>query len=121
MIIGLFGEKIQQWGSPKLFLNRYFSQIVRSIAWHVFNQVRCKRAPVKRTKELTKRTKELTKTSILDMIDYMMAGAGITREQAMIAMDTIIHYVQLHPGEKLNRMIGYLFGHQKQDRSGSLN
>lgn len=44
------------------------------------------------------------------MIDYLMAGAGITREQALIAMETIVHYVQAHPGEKINRVIGQLFG-----------
>ena len=57
-----------------------------------------------------KKVKEITKTSLLDTIDYLMAGAGITREQALVAMETIVHYVQAHPGEKINRVIGQLFG-----------
>ena len=57
-----------------------------------------------------KKAKELTKTSILDIIDYLMAGAGVTREQAVVAMETIVHYVQNNPGEKINRVIGLLFG-----------
>lgn len=44
------------------------------------------------------------------MIDYLMAGAGITREQALVAMETIVHYVKAHPGEKINRVIDQLFG-----------
>ncbi|MGZ5136126.1 MAG: hypothetical protein ACXWCG_13295 [Flavitalea sp.] len=63
-----------------------------------------------------KKVKEITKTSILDMIDYLMAGAGITREQALIAMETIVHYVQPHPGEKINRVIGQLFGETNHRR-----
>ena len=63
-----------------------------------------------------KRAKEITKTSILDIIDYLMAGAGITREQAMVAMETIAHYVQNNPGEKINRMIGLLFGSKNDGR-----
>ncbi|HUR11720.1 MAG TPA: hypothetical protein VM012_10150 [Flavitalea sp.] len=68
-----------------------------------------------------KRTKEITKTSILDMVDFLMASTGITREQAVIALNTIVHYVQLHPGEKLNRMIGFLFGGSKRQNPESLN
>ena len=71
--------------------------------------------------EIVKRVKQITKTSILDIVDYLMAGAGITRDQAAIAMDTIVHYVQTHPGEKLNKMIGFLFGGQKQEGTESLN
>jgi hypothetical protein len=67
-----------------------------------------------------KRAKEITKTSILDIIDYLMAGAGITREQALVAMETIVHYVQNHPGEKINRMIGLLFG-AKTDGTEAMN
>ncbi len=63
-----------------------------------------------------KRAKEITKTSILDIIDYLMAGAGITREQALVAMETIVHYVQNHPGEKIHRVIGLLFGGKSDGR-----
>jgi hypothetical protein len=63
-----------------------------------------------------KKAKEITKTSILDMIDYLMAGVGITREQAWVAMETIVHYVQAHPGEKINRAIAQLFGGRNDGR-----
>jgi hypothetical protein len=70
--------------------------------------------------EIVKKVKEITKTSILDMIDYLMAGAGINKEQALVAMDAIVHYVQAHPGEKLNRMLNQLL-RGKNDRSEAMN
>lgn len=50
------------------------------------------------------------------MIDYLMAGAGITREQALVAMETVVHYVQAHPGEKINKVISQLFGANNNER-----
>ena len=79
------------------------------LLWHVFD-------PNQGKNEIVKRAKEITKTSILDIIDYLMAGAGVTREQALVAMETIVHYVQNTPGEKINRMIGILFGGKNDQR-----
>ena len=63
----------------------------------------------------------ITRTSLVDMVDFMMAQTGINREQASIALDTIVHYIKKHPGEPFNKLVTYLFGHDKENGKGSLN
>ena len=70
---------------------------------------------------LVKRKIETYRTSIVDMVDFMMAQTGISREQASIALDTIVHYIRKHPGEPLNKLVGYLFGQDKTNGNSSLN
>ena len=68
-----------------------------------------------------KRKMQITKTSIMDMVDFMMAQTGINREQATIAFDTIVHYIKKHPADPLNKLTGFLFGSEKQSGNSSLN
>jgi hypothetical protein len=55
------------------------------------------------------------------MVDFMMAQTGINREQASIALDTIVHYIKKHPSEPLNKLVGYIFGQDKESGRSSLN
>jgi hypothetical protein len=55
------------------------------------------------------------------MVDLMMAQTGINREQAVIALDTIVHYMKKHPLDPFNKLVGYLFGNDKESGKGSLN
>jgi hypothetical protein len=68
-----------------------------------------------------KRKLQITRTSLVDMVDFMMAQTGINRQQASIALDTIVHYIRKHPGEPFNKIVGYLFGSDKESGNGSLN
>ena len=70
---------------------------------------------------LVKRKIHTYRASIVDMVDFMMAQTGISREQASIALDTIVHYIKKHPGEPLNKLVGYLFGQDKSNGNSSLN
>jgi hypothetical protein len=54
--------------------------------------------------------RNLAKTSLLEMIDLIMAQAGINREQAVIAFDAVIHYMRKHPSEPLHKAFKVLFG-----------
>ena len=63
----------------------------------------------------------ISRTSIVDMVDFMMAQTGINREQASIALDTIVHYIKKHPAEPLNKLVSFLFGQEKQNGNSSLN
>jgi hypothetical protein len=68
---------------------------------------------------LVKRKIHISRTSIADVVDLMMAQTGINREQAVIALDTIVHYMKKHPLDPFNKLVGYLFGGEKED--GKLN
>ena len=77
--------------------------------------------PIPGIKEINvKRKIQLARTSIVDVIDFMMAQTGINREQATIAFDTIIHYIKKHPAEPFNRLVGYFFSENDSNKS-SLN
>jgi len=52
----------------------------------------------------------MVKTSLLEMVDLIMAQAGINREQAAIAFDAVVHYMRLHPAEPLHKAFKVLFG-----------
>jgi hypothetical protein len=54
--------------------------------------------------------KRIAKTSLLEMIDLIMAQAGINREQAVIAFNAVIHYMRKHPSEPLHKAFNVLFG-----------
>ena len=68
-----------------------------------------------------KRKMHITRTSIMDMVDFIMAQTGINREQATIAFDTIVHYIKKHPADPLHKLTGYLFGSEKENGNSSLN
>jgi len=68
-----------------------------------------------------KTKRQINRTSVFNMIDLMMTQTGISREQAMIAFDTILHYINRNSTEPFNKMIGYLFGINKEDGNQSLN
>jgi hypothetical protein len=70
---------------------------------------------------LVKRKIHISRTSIADMVDLMMAQTGINREQAVIALDTIVHYMKKHPLDPLNKIVSYLFGNDRDSGKGSLN
>jgi hypothetical protein len=70
---------------------------------------------------LVKRKIHISRTSIADMVDLMMAQTGINREQAVIALDTIVHYMKKHPFDPFNKLVGYLFGNDRDPDKGSLN
>ena len=70
---------------------------------------------------LVKRKIHTYRTSLVDVVDFMMAQTGLNRQQASIALDTIVHYIKKHPGEPLNKLVGYLFGQEKQNGNSSLN
>ena len=57
----------------------------------------------------------------MDMIDFMMAQTGISRQQAAVAFDTIVHYLRQHPGEPLHRVVGFLFGQEKDENGQQPN
>ena len=83
--------------------------------WHVFvfypgNQI-----------TLVKRKMQITRTSIVDMVDFMMAQTGINRQQATIAFDTIVHYIKQNPRDPINKVVSYLFGQDRENGTGSLN
>ena len=68
-----------------------------------------------------KTKKEVIKLSKPEMINIVIAQTGLSREKATIAFDTILHYVKNHPGDSLNKMIGYLFGLHDEEKETILN
>ena len=70
---------------------------------------------------LVKRRIHINRSSLADMVDVMMAQTGINKEQACVALDTIVHYIRKHPGEPFNKLMSYLFGNDKESGKSSLN
>lgn len=68
-----------------------------------------------------KRKKQIAKGTILDMIDFIMVQAGITRQQATIAFDTIVLYIKQNPNEPLHKVVKALFGQDKDEPTRTLN
>jgi hypothetical protein len=54
------------------------------------------------------------------MVDVMMAQAGITRQQASVALEAILYFVKTHPAEQLSRITEIIFN-TKDDKTKSLN
>ena len=65
--------------------------------------------------------KKNTNGSIPNMIDFLMVQVGLTREQATIAVNTIVSYMQNTPGEPLHRIVSAMFGNQKDEAGRTLN
>ena len=65
--------------------------------------------------------KKNTNGSIPNMIDFLMVQAGLTREQATIAMNTIVKYMQNSPGEPLHRIVKAMFGNNGNEAGRTLN
>ena len=55
------------------------------------------------------------------MIDFLMMQAGLTREQATIAVNTIVKYMQNSPGEPLHRIVKAMFGGNNDEAERTLN
>jgi len=55
------------------------------------------------------------------MIDFLMVQVGLTREQATIAVNTIVQYMQKSPGEPLHRIVTAMFGKTTDDAGRGLN
>ena len=65
--------------------------------------------------------KKNTNSSIPNMIDFLMVQVGLTREQATIAVNTIVQYMQKTPGEPLHRIVTAMFGNNKDEADRTLN
>jgi hypothetical protein len=65
--------------------------------------------------------KKNTNGSIPNMIDFLMVQVGLTREQATIAVNTIVQYMQKSPGEPLHRIVTAMFGNSNDDAGRTLN
>ena len=65
--------------------------------------------------------KKNTNGSIPNMIDFLMVQVGLTREQATIAVETIVKYMQRNPGEPLHRIVSAMFGGNNDEAGKSLN
>ena len=65
--------------------------------------------------------KKNTNGSIPNMIDFLMMQAGLTREQATIAVNTIVKYMQNSPGEPLHRIVKAMFGGNNDEAERTLN
>jgi len=65
--------------------------------------------------------KKNTNGSIPNMIDFLMMQAGLTREQATIAVNTIVQYMQKTPGEPLHRIVTAMFGNPDDGAGKGLN
>jgi len=65
--------------------------------------------------------KKNTNGSIPNMIDFLMVQVGLTREQATIAVNTIVQYMQKSPGEPLHRIVTAMFGKTTDDAGRGLN
>ena len=64
--------------------------------------------------------RKLAQTSLLEMVDLIMAQVGISRDQAAIAFDAVVHYMRQHPKEPLHKAFGILFG-RDGEKNRSLN
>ena len=53
--------------------------------------------------------RKLAQASLLEMVDLIMAQAGINRQQASIAFDAVVHYMRQHPTEPLHKEFDMLF------------
>jgi len=60
--------------------------------------------------------KKSTQQSI-NMIDFLMAQVGLTREQATIAINTIVQHMQNHPGDPLHKIVTAMFGGKNTDNT----
>ena len=65
--------------------------------------------------------KKNTNGSIPNMIDFLMVQVGLTREQATIAVNTIVKYMQKTPGEPLHRIVSAMFGSNNDEAGRTLN
>ena len=65
--------------------------------------------------------KKNTNCSIPNMIDFLMVQVGLTREQATIAVNTIVQYMQKSPGEPLHRIVTAMFGNSNDEVGRTLN
>ncbi len=55
------------------------------------------------------------------MIDFLMVQVGITREQATIAVNTIVRHMQKNPGDPLHKIVSAMFGNTNDEAGRSLN
>lgn len=60
-------------------------------------------------------------TSLLDMVDLLMAQTGISREQAVVAFNAVVLYMRQHPAEPLHKIFKMLFGQGRDESNHSLN
>ena len=60
------------------------------------------------------------KLIVIEVVDVMMAQAGITRQQASVALQAILYFVKTHPGEQLSRLTEIIFN-TKDQGTKSLN
>ena len=65
--------------------------------------------------------KKNTNGTIPNMIDFLMVQVGLTREQATIAVNTIVQYMRKSPGEPLHRIVTAMFGSTNDDAGRTLN
>jgi len=65
--------------------------------------------------------KKISKGSIPSMIDFLMVQVGITREQATIAVNTIVRHMQKNPGDPLHKIVSAMFGNTNDEAGRSLN
>jgi len=56
----------------------------------------------------------------MEVVDVMMVQAGITRQQATVALQAIIHFFRTHPAERLSKITEVIFN-GKDERSKFLN
>ena len=54
--------------------------------------------------------KKSTPSSALNMVDFLMAQVGLTREQATATINTIVQHMQKHPGDPLHKIVTAMFG-----------
>ena len=54
--------------------------------------------------------KKASQSSALNMVDFLMAQVGLTREQATSTVNTIVQHMQKHPGDPLHKIVTAMFG-----------
>jgi hypothetical protein len=54
--------------------------------------------------------KKANQSSALNMVDFLMAQVGLTREQATATIKTIVQHMQKHPGDPLHKIVTAMFG-----------
>ena len=64
-----------------------------------------------------RKKQNIARTSAMQMIDFIMAQSGISRQQATIAFDAIVLYMRQHPTEPLHKIVGVLFGNEKDEEN----
>lgn len=74
-----------------------------------------------RQNEGVKRKIQINRISVADIIFLLMSNTGMTREQAMTTLDSILAYMKQHSSDPLAKLTKFVLGFGSDNENASLN